>query len=73
MAGVQFILSRELPRTTEQIRVILIITNCNGSFETPVNVTHQLVNSYRTFEGFSSFSQGKHSQEVDIGPLDPEV
>jgi hypothetical protein len=27
MAGVQFILSRELPRTTEQISVILIITN----------------------------------------------
>jgi hypothetical protein len=27
MAGVQFILSRELPRTTEQISAILIITN----------------------------------------------
>jgi hypothetical protein len=29
MAGVQFILSRELPRTAEQISAILIITNSN--------------------------------------------
>jgi len=29
MAGVQFILSRELPRTAEQTSAILIITNSN--------------------------------------------
>jgi hypothetical protein len=29
MAGVQFILSRELQRTAEQISVVLIITNSN--------------------------------------------
>jgi hypothetical protein len=29
MAGIQLILSRELPRTTEQISAIVIITNSN--------------------------------------------
>jgi hypothetical protein len=32
-----------------------------------------LLIGYGPFEGCSSCFQGKHSQEVDRGPLDPEV
>jgi len=42
MAGVQFFLSRELPRTAEQISAILIITISNFEVREKTNKMQQL-------------------------------
>ena len=42
MAGVQFVLSRELPRTAEQISAILIITISNFEVREKTNKMQQL-------------------------------
>jgi len=54
MAGVQFVLSHELPRTTEQISAILIITNFISLLKGAVerNVSEQL-HQYRVLEYFT--------------------
>ena len=54
MAAVQFVLSRELPRTAEQISDVLIITDFTSLLKGPVerNDSEQLY-QYRVLEYFT--------------------